>query len=116
MSMTYDIENDTERHTVPPITCAPWCEQGDGHPDDILVEDQICWGPDSRTVTANGEIIATLCRRPGGVTHVYVAVESTNADFPVAQMALSPEAFREWLAMAERNVLAVLDETGGAEQ
>jgi hypothetical protein len=35
----------TERHTLPPIVCTPWCEDGDGHPDNFLREDQTCWGP-----------------------------------------------------------------------
>jgi hypothetical protein len=35
----------TERRTLPPIVCAPWCEDADGHPDTFLREDQTCWGP-----------------------------------------------------------------------
>ncbi|CAN5119763.1 hypothetical protein BH11ACT1_BH11ACT1_19180 [soil metagenome] len=32
----------TERKTVPPIVCAPWCRDGDGHGNDMFVEDQKC--------------------------------------------------------------------------
>jgi Domain of unknown function (DUF6907) len=31
-----------------PITCAPWCEAGDGHPNQRLREDQCCFGPEHR--------------------------------------------------------------------
>ena len=31
-----------------PITCQPWCESGDGHPDQRLREDQCCFGPEHR--------------------------------------------------------------------
>ena len=30
---------------VPPVECAPWCEDGDGHPDEHHREDQKCWSP-----------------------------------------------------------------------
>ena len=40
-------------HTFParslePITCQPWCEARDGHPNQRLHEDQICFGPEHR--------------------------------------------------------------------
>ena len=40
-------------HTLParglePITCQPWCEARDGHPNQRLREDQICFGPAHR--------------------------------------------------------------------
>jgi hypothetical protein len=25
--------------------CAPWCEDGDGHPDSLVRDEQTCWGP-----------------------------------------------------------------------
>lgn len=34
----------TERHAIPAIACAPWCEDGDGHINEIGREDQTCWG------------------------------------------------------------------------
>lgn len=30
---------------APPVECAPWCEDGDGHPDEHNREDQKCWSP-----------------------------------------------------------------------
>lgn len=37
----------TERPKLPPIVCAPWCEDGDGHAREFMREDQTCWGPES---------------------------------------------------------------------
>ncbi|MEP7192180.1 MAG: hypothetical protein ABI903_04880 [Actinomycetota bacterium] len=31
-----------------PITCQPWCEANNGHPDQRLREDQCCFGPEHR--------------------------------------------------------------------
>jgi hypothetical protein len=31
-----------------PITCQPWCEANDGHPNQRLREDQCCFGPEYR--------------------------------------------------------------------
>ena len=28
--------------TLPPIVCAPWCEEGDGHVNEMFREDQAC--------------------------------------------------------------------------
>jgi len=53
------MENDHDRgdgmttHAFParglqPITCQPWCEAGDGHPNQRLREDQCCFGPEHR--------------------------------------------------------------------
>jgi hypothetical protein len=33
---------------VEPITCQPWCEHGDGHPNHRLREDQCCSGVEHR--------------------------------------------------------------------
>ncbi|RUP35015.1 MAG: hypothetical protein EKK51_00205 [Mycolicibacterium sp.] len=30
--------------------CAPWCTEGNGHPDYFLRADQSCWGPERKTV------------------------------------------------------------------
>ncbi|ULE32870.1 DUF6907 domain-containing protein [Mycobacterium sp. IDR2000157661] len=30
---------------VSPVVCTPWCDRGDGHPDEWCREDQSCWGP-----------------------------------------------------------------------
>jgi hypothetical protein len=32
----------TERRTLPPVTCEPWCVDGDGHPDEVFHDDQWC--------------------------------------------------------------------------
>jgi hypothetical protein len=30
------------RATLPPIQCTPWCEQGDGHPNEVHPLEQYC--------------------------------------------------------------------------
>jgi hypothetical protein len=37
----------TARPSIPPIVCAPWCEDGDGHPHERSEGDQVCWGDSS---------------------------------------------------------------------
>jgi hypothetical protein len=34
----------TTNPTISPIICAPWCEYGDGHPNEPFPQDQTCWG------------------------------------------------------------------------
>lgn len=40
------MTQQTERHPLPPIVCAPWCVDGGGQPDTLFRADQTCWGPD----------------------------------------------------------------------
>jgi hypothetical protein len=40
-TMTTDY---TARPSIPPIVCAPWCEDGDGHPHERSEGDQVCLG------------------------------------------------------------------------
>jgi hypothetical protein len=35
---------------VEPITCQPWCEEGDGHPRESVREDQCCYGVEHRVL------------------------------------------------------------------
>lgn len=35
---------------MPPIVCAPWCSDGDGHPNQTGRDDQVCWGHEGRKV------------------------------------------------------------------
>jgi hypothetical protein len=35
---------------VEPISCQPWCRQGDGHPDERVREDQWCLGVEHRVL------------------------------------------------------------------
>jgi hypothetical protein len=37
----------SERPTVPPIECMPWCRAQDGHPNDWCRVDQVCWSEKS---------------------------------------------------------------------
>jgi len=38
----------TERATLPPVECFPWCQYGDGHGRDFLPEDQTCFTAETR--------------------------------------------------------------------
>jgi hypothetical protein len=44
-----------------PITCQPWCEANNGHPNQRLREDQCCFGPEHRVPLASepAELIGT---------------------------------------------------------
>ena len=33
----------TERATLPPVECFPWCQYGNGHPNQTLADDQTCF-------------------------------------------------------------------------
>ena len=69
---------------LPPVECQPWCDQGDGHPDQCFTSDQACWSPSDYValslermhVERAGEFpqqIGAMARsRPGEPGHVYV--------------------------------------------
>ena len=53
MENDHDCGDGMTTHTFPalglePITCQPWCEASDGHPNQRLREDQCCVGPEHR--------------------------------------------------------------------
>ena len=59
----------TERPPLPPVVCAPWCEDGGGHTDAVFAEDQTCMGEQHITPTSNGEDsgeLGVLAYRWGG--------------------------------------------------
>ncbi|MDP9093398.1 MAG: hypothetical protein M3N95_10795 [Actinomycetota bacterium] len=37
------------RQTVPPVTCHPFCQYQDGHPDCVDDVDQVCYGVELKT-------------------------------------------------------------------
>ena len=37
----------TDQTTLPPVTCTPWCQYGDGHPREFMAEDQSCFTADT---------------------------------------------------------------------
>lgn len=75
------------RPFAPPVECAPWCENGDGHPTTFTRDDQKCWSrsqyiklslePPVRE--ADGEYpqtIGAMARREAdGSGHVYVHLD-----------------------------------------
>jgi hypothetical protein len=62
--------------TLSPVVCAPWCEDGNGHPDESMREDQTCSGPFrivEHTSESDGtpqELGVYQCQEPGGPVHV----------------------------------------------
>jgi hypothetical protein len=50
---------------IPPIECAPWCKYGDGHTEQLMREDQTCWGPDHYVEASTEELHAEYSSRTG---------------------------------------------------
>jgi len=65
----------TERRTLPPIACTPWCEDGDGHPDTFIRDDQTCWGP---------------------ATYVDLSLEPTQDETGAYLPRIGALAYRQW--------------------
>jgi hypothetical protein len=66
----------TERLPLPPVVCAPWCEDGDGHTDEGYRGDQTCWGP---------------------ATYVDLSLEDiTRDDHGVYAQRIGAMAYRHW--------------------
>lgn len=66
---------------VPPVECAPWCDYGDGHPDECHREDQQCWSTSdylglsadgSSDQSFNPQIGVMTTRRAGQPANVYI--------------------------------------------
>lgn len=72
---------------LPLVECMPWCDQGDGHPDQHHTSDQACWSPSEYVdlslepvhVERCGEFpqqIGVMARRwPDAPGHVYVHLQ-----------------------------------------
>jgi hypothetical protein len=78
----------TTERPIPPVVCAPWCVDGDGHTNEAFRGDQTCWGYDTyvdlslEDVTRDKygvyvqRIGATSHRRWGHTPCVYVHLDS----------------------------------------
>lgn len=92
-------EVTAQPHTyLPPVECAPWCEDGDGHPFAFGVSDQACWSPAEYVdfaqqrpyVQEDGQVfpqqIGIMARAvPGEPAHVYLHlnnIELRNRSIP----------------------------------
>lgn len=49
-----DPTNTQSRTTLPPVQCTPWCERGNGHPDETHRADQVCMSRSERTPVGFG--------------------------------------------------------------
>jgi len=45
--------------TLPPVTCAPWCTDGEGHRDELLWEDQYCSSDEVRVEVSAMPVVET---------------------------------------------------------
>lgn len=83
-SMTQDLDY------LPPITCKPWCEAGDGHPGAWISEDQTCKGQERHVP------LVLPVRIPG---------RPLDADPEYAQTYLTQQFFegptRVWIGLSE---------------
>jgi hypothetical protein len=87
------------RPSLPPIVCAPWCTDGDGHPHEHSEGDQVCWGDSSDSSyvhpshePASLEPNGAWLTRVGVMAHrgfgeepdVYLHVERFDPDYDVS--------------------------------
>lgn len=67
----------TQTHDyLPPITCTPWCAQGDGHAQDIFTADQTCFGDEHRV-----PLIDTVKSRGGESLQSWLTTYATQVGF-----------------------------------
>lgn len=90
--------------TVPAVRCAPWCADGDGHPNECMVEDQTCWGTcdyvflsgERPEIDASGiypAVIGALPHRPyGAPDDVYVHLVLPERDIDTGVQLTPSEA------------------------
>ena len=80
----------TARPSIPPIVCAPWCEDGDGHPHERSEGDQVCWG-DSSYVHPRYEPVSI--EFPGGawLTRVGVMARRGFDEEPLVYLHVDPD-------------------------
>jgi hypothetical protein len=84
----------TERHSLPPIVCAPWCEGRNHH----LPIDRACWGPAKRIPIASADYEDHFCAMayrydedaPAGVK---IHLELTRWDVDVDPVLTTGEAW-----------------------
>jgi hypothetical protein len=66
---------------MPPVQCTPWCEEGDGHPNEAFREDQKCWSPaeyvdlslhEAESDEDFSQSVGVMARRNDAGTVVYV--------------------------------------------
>ena len=77
------MSTTTEIPALPPITCTPWCEDGDGHPHEVFRQDQWCRSEEVATLmvrdyqhrdgTSEVDLVAvSTVQFPGRLTEVAI--------------------------------------------
>ena len=96
-----------------PITCQPWCEAHDGHPNQRLREDQCCFGPKHRVPLAevpseligNGstqqQYLSTYLMRPADATASRVFIGYNEAPGRPATLDEARRFAHEILALVD---------------
>ena len=98
----------TERPTVSPIVCTPWCYDGGGHTDAVFAEDQTCLGewhftPAEAVDGHPGQVAVLAYRGNGKQPDVAVNVEVANV---CEDLHFTPAHARQFA----ESLLAVADE------
>ncbi|MEV6255577.1 hypothetical protein AB0L97_20190 [Nocardia sp. NPDC051911] len=76
------------------VTCASWCTTGDGHPNEHIDADRVCWGPDSLIPLtleppyypqAMPAVEVSAHRQWGGRDSVYLAPPNGDVDMTAGE-------------------------------
>jgi len=95
-----------ERQTLPPITCTPWCTDGDGHPNEVFRADQWCRTEERATMLTRDY---TYRDRTSEVDTVAVSVQRDPGRFPEVALRHTAPDDAAYLSPAEaRQVAAAL--------
>ncbi|MEP7369880.1 MAG: hypothetical protein ABI662_09510 [Dermatophilaceae bacterium] len=106
--------------TVEPIVCEPWCEIGDGHPDEGCREDQGCFGFEHRVYLSAEPLVPmtdlTTTWREQDYLNAYLM--RLGADAPTRVCVGHGEKLGQTLTFdeARRFAHAILDVVGGHEE
>ncbi len=94
------------RKFMPAIECTPWCIYNDGHPDELVAEDQDCHGK-WHTLGLGGGLVSVLAYRRGldGQPDVCVNINTEGLDddlhLTAAQARLLAESLTAVAALVE---------------
>jgi hypothetical protein len=74
--------------TLPPVTCAPWCTDGEGHRDELMWEDQYCSSDEVRVEVSAMPVVETA--RGLDRSHLLVGL-TTGAPGTPARLTLNTD-------------------------
>jgi hypothetical protein len=112
-----------DRPTVTPVECEPWCRDGDGHPKEAGLEDQVCWSPSVAVCPATPildgsyERIEVFARKdPGRRTSIVLWAMQHDAEISltVHEARQFVECFTDILRLVEGGLRTVETPSGRA--